>query len=139
MTFWINSRRPAELKPPYKISARQVPAGLMVSLIIFSLFLYFISFNFSLHIHTLPDGRVIFHSHPIPAGDDKNDNSSHSHTNAEFTLFNAAGSALSKIIITADSVLIILCSTVIAILHFNYISFQCENRYRILGRAPPSI
>nr|MBN2277282.1 hypothetical protein [candidate division Zixibacteria bacterium] len=38
----------------------------------------------NLHLHTLPDGRIIVHSHAYP---DHNSNGRHNHSHQEFTLY----------------------------------------------------
>jgi len=41
----------------------------------------------TLHIHILPDGRVVAHSHPLPGNQD--DDSKHKHTPHEYVILNA--------------------------------------------------
>lgn len=42
---------------------------------------------FSLHLHVLPGGRVVIHSHPLP---DDNDEHSHNHSQQEYVALEAA-------------------------------------------------
>lgn len=42
-----------------------------------------------LHLHVLPDGRAVVHSHPVDK--DKEDNSPHQHTTNEYAILSAQG------------------------------------------------
>lgn len=58
---------------------------LISSILIFTLVLVLVNNSFFIHIHILPDGRIIEHSHPVKNHKDSND-LTHSHTPEEFFL-----------------------------------------------------
>ena len=56
-------------------------------LVIISVVSLMVMMTCCLHIHVLPDGRVIVHSHASPFQDDGTTGTPHSHTKADFLLF----------------------------------------------------
>ncbi len=64
------------------IAKRLIAALLLLSLTGFSA-----ASLFSLHLHVLPSGRVVVHSHPLP---DDNDERSHNHSQQEYVALEAA-------------------------------------------------
>ena len=86
---------------------RQRLVDAVIIALIFAILPYFVCYYLYLHIHTLPDGRVVVHSHATPENEDNRGRPNHSHSNSEIIFFNAFGLAFDKAIIATIIVVII--------------------------------
>lgn len=92
----------------------------------------------SLHVHILPDGRAVFHSHPSGNEHSENpENKQHSHTNSEYLFINHYTSLLNNAII----IIVIFC-----FFYAVFITFSAERKLSLISntynlhllRAPPN-
>ena len=51
----------------------------------------------SMHLHVLPDGRMIVHSHAVPESDSEG---SHTHTDQDYQFIGAINQTISKVTLT---------------------------------------
>ena len=83
-----------------KFNSHENLLRLLSVIILLSLIGFIIATLISLHIHILPDGRAIVHSHP--SGNEHSENSQnkqHSHTNSDYLFINHYTSLLNNAII----------------------------------------
>ena len=108
-------------------------------LILISLIGFMVSVSVSMHIHILPDGRIIVHSHTTERTDTNDSGqSNHSHTGKEFTLVHSLTHIFDKLIIVTILVLILIA--IILFLHtFNSIYYSNIYHSSYPNRAPPPL
>ena len=114
-----------------KIIFRALALIVLGSMIILS-----VAYFQGLHIHRLPDGRVIIHSHAIPESDGNKSNS-HNHSDREYAGYGIQASILSKLLIEP-----VISVTIASILLGVIVAIQYKIRFtRIIQdfdqRAPP--
>ena len=112
-----------------------VTAFAAITLIAISIHIF--SYYASLHVHILPDGRIIFHSHVIPEDDNNKGKANHSHSKSELIFINALGLKLNRAIVS------ILITIVIAYILIYILSSEKlrinrdETWFNNTCRAPP--
>lgn len=77
-------------RPPSPVASLLVRA--VAVLAIFAVATFNTAYVSSFHLHVLPNGRVVVHSHPVD-GDEEN-GSRHQHTGHEYVILSALGSLL---------------------------------------------
>ncbi len=87
-----------------------------------------------LHLHVLPDGRIIAHSHPVegrsPAGE-------HEHSNRDYVVHGEQGKLLQTVLSNLAASTHNLPSAVIGLLPFQHISETKPVSESVQERAPP--
>jgi hypothetical protein len=104
-----------------KINKRRIEKtgiGFISVLLVFSIIGYIFSTVATMHIHELPDGRFIVHSHPYDPDTEDGGKSKHTHTRKEYTIIGI----LNYLVITI-------------IFFFAYATFVVRNRlFTLIGR-----
>jgi len=73
-------------------TATTLLARITAAAVLLSLSAFQFTYLANLHLHILPDGRVVTHSHPTTHDD--NDNGAHHHSQYEYAFLNAMGKIL---------------------------------------------
>ena len=117
---------------------KKLLTGLTVFVLILSIAGFSAASLVSLHLHILPDGRVVVHSHSHSDTGNKTGRH-HNHTQREYTVLSAVNHALSKFtLLTVD--VPVLFYTIWYIIPFGidfYLPFSFIRN--VTGRSPPSL
>ncbi len=112
----------------------------LLSILVFLSLTGFISSNFySIHMHVLPDGRVVVHSHPVGHDDaeESKDHRHHSHTKKEYIIYGIYSHALYKATLSLNNALIIF----VIVIFISFLSGKVDLSRNIYfdnsNRAPP--
>lgn len=88
------------------------------------------------HIHVLPDGKIVVHSHALPVHNGPGSKSSHSHTQAEMLVYH--GFTVLSFLLFVPIILILISNTEsIVLLQTLSVSSQ-HPKSNITLRAPPA-
>ena len=96
------------------------------------LLLTVINNTFFLHVHHMPDGRIIVHSHPIQSSENTN-NALHHHTKAELLFIKI----LNQFVFTLLFLLLLIISQTTFFTPVYYLLLFFIHKYPNAERAPP--
>jgi mannose/fructose/N-acetylgalactosamine-specific phosphotransferase system component IID len=118
-----------------KTTTKAVSLSILISLIGFM-----VSVTVSLHIHVLPDGRIIAHSHTTERTDSGGSGgNNHSHTGKEFTLVHSLTNILDKLTFAIIPALLFTAAIILVINIFHTIRYLSRYHSIYPNRAPPPI
>ena len=111
------------------IAARRAPAVFMIGVLVMFLFMP----HYCAHIHVLPNGQIVVHSHALPQG--AKSNSTHSHNYLSLIYLNQVSNAGMLSGLGLFFLLLLLLFAQLCIVAFSTASLQSYTTFR--RRGPP--
>jgi hypothetical protein len=109
----------------------------VIGIIFFAILIHFSFYYTCLHIHVLPDGKIIIHSHVTPDRARGPDHPNHSHNSSQLIFIKATGLVSHNALISFTVILSIATSSIIYFLFIKSCNEFEEIFFYSHKRAPP--